>query len=147
MKPLWTVMLAISCAALLPQVAAAKPAIPDPFLAPPCASPDDPLADLSAAAGLYVNAGDKCPAVCRRAEKQCERYVKLAVSCRKDNIQDEVAYEKLSCNMTLTGPEKKACLVQAGSNGLQSRNQLDMQQATDITQCQIWGQLCAAGCP
>jgi hypothetical protein len=147
MKVLWTITFAVACAALLPLVAAAKPAIPDPFTARPCASPDDVILDLSAPAGLYVNAGAQCPAVCHRAEKLCERYVKQATTCQRQSIQDEVAYAKLSCNMTLSGPPKKTCLEQAGSDGDAARQLIDMDQTADIGLCQNWGGACVFGCP
>jgi len=147
MKVLRTIVLTVSWAALVPLAAAAKPAIPSPYTMRPCASPDDAITDLGAPGGLYVNAGDKCPAVCRKAERQCERYVKLAVACHRASTQDEVGYAKLSCNVTLGGPEKKTCLEQAGSDGAEERNLLDAAQRNDIAQCQSWGQSCVAGCP
>jgi hypothetical protein len=147
MKNLRMAVLGISCALLSPLLAAAKPAIPDPYLARPCAAPEDAVTELSAPSGVFVNAGNKCPAVCHRAEKQCEQYVKLAVTCQKDNVQDEVAYAKLSCNVTLTGAEKKTCLEQAGMDGQQGRLELGTREANDLAQCQTWGGECVAGCP
>jgi hypothetical protein len=147
MKTLRTVVLAMSCAVLLPLVAAAKLAIPDPFTPEPCTSPDDVITDLEAPTGLYSNAGAQCPAVCRRAEKMCERYVKLAVSCLKSNLQDGVVFVKLSCNATLSGPALKTCLENIGHEVQQGRQLLDSGQRGDIAQCQTWGTECVGSCP
>jgi hypothetical protein len=68
-----------------PYPARAGETIAAPFTELPCRDPQDVLGELADPNGLYAVAAN-CPAECRRAERDCEQYAKLANSCMQSAL-------------------------------------------------------------
>ncbi|HTO55324.1 MAG TPA: hypothetical protein VMR50_18210 [Myxococcota bacterium] len=138
-------LLAIVLAAGAP-LARAGGTIGPPFSELPCRDPQDVLGELEDPNGLYVMAAN-CPAECRRAERDCEQYAKLATSCRLSALGDFDTYQRQSCLLQPRGPVRTDCLRNF-AGFFQSARALEKDHlATAVQGCQSWGAECQSACP
>jgi hypothetical protein len=129
--------------------AGAKLPVPSPFMSSTgdCSLPTDVSADM-APPTAYYSLARSCPAVCRKAEGDCEQYVKFAGLCNKNAIGDDLSYYKASClAMKSTPANLKTCFANAAELAKESLATLRDNQATAIAQCKSWGQTCSSTCP
>jgi len=121
--------------------------VPSPFADPVCREIDSMLADMRDPTALYIQAKN-CPATCRKAEKDCEQYAKVAAACWRALSSDTESYAKQNCVTTYpaSNPNRKACLGGAGSDDQARRAEYAGLLASTITFCQGWGTNCETTC-
>jgi hypothetical protein len=128
------------------QPARAGETIQPPFTELPCRDPQDVLGELADPNGLYVVAAN-CPAECRRAERDCEQYAKLANSCTLSALGDFETYQRQSCLQKPRGPVRTDCLSNFAGFFQSARDLEKDHLSTALQGCQSWGASCQSTCP
>jgi hypothetical protein len=136
-----TLVLLLSLAA--PSARAAIPIGHAPFGAPVCEEPTGVITGLLDPSTTYQNA-KSCSALCKRAEKDCEQYVRSGFVCRRNLLADELAYAKINCAETQAKP--LSCVQTQVQLSKAQLGDLQDELATTLGQCKTWGTTCAQSC-
>jgi hypothetical protein len=140
-------LAAVGILTLAGAAAAAIPEVESPFADPTCREIDGVLGDLRTPTGLYVHAKN-CPATCRKAERDCEQYGRLAAGCWRAYSSDVEAYAKQNCMVVYpaSDPNRRGCLQLAGGQGKARLDSYTGILSATVQGCQTWEMTCESTC-
>jgi hypothetical protein len=97
---------------------------------------------------VFLQAGDTklCQKLCKQGAVDCAQYVRLATSCEKSELNDEVKYFKKDCELIGDPVQTKACKASLKVEAAGELDSINTDRDNALANCQTWLNTCLLSC-